>query len=328
MLSLQVLIPTYDKNLEEIKGKCSFWNLETDALISVQSDHDGKNSFLYKNHTITVIFNKTRGVSINRNILLDNCLSDIGVFIDDDCSMISGYSYKIISFYEEKLCDCACFNGFLPKKDENVLIHDSRTKKVTLFHDVSSVGAPGFSAKMSFLKLKGIRFDENLGTPNFIVAGEDSFFIKNIYDSRCSFYRSSQPIFKIEEDITNSSYFNGFNDYRFLITKGYVAKKIYNKFFSLIKYIYCYKLSKRNGLKISTNLKLFCIGASLTSEKGKKKICIVRRNQDSFICTLEKNIEKDLYFRLIALIYSQKNDVDVDNIILKYKVKENEDNIN
>lgn len=320
MLSLQVLIPTYNKKIEDIQNKCSFWNLETDALISVQSDHYEEKSFYFKDHLVTVIFNTTKGVSVNRNILIKKCSADIGVFIDDDCSMVSGYYKKIIDFYEQNSCDCVCFNGFLPQKNSNVLIHNSKSKKVTKFHDVSSVGGPGFSAKSSFLKSSAIRFDEKLGTPNFIVLGEDSTFIKNIFDSGCLFYRSSDPVFKIEEDLDNSSYFNGFGDYRFLISKGFVCKNIYKNFYFIVKHIHALKLSKKNNLKLSTILKLYDIGASLKRKKEFNKLIYIDLKEKKTVYFLEKAIDFDSYYELISEIYTSMNRVNIDEILIKKNI--------
>lgn len=288
---------------------CSFWNLETDTIISVQCDVDKKIIFLYKNHTITVIFNKTHGVSVNRNILIDNCTSDIGVFIDDDCSMVSGYEAVINDFYQKHDCDYACFNGFLPIKNRNELIHKESSKKITCFHDISSVGAPGFSGKISTLKKNHLRFNEKIGTPNFIVLGEDSLFVKDVFDSKCVFYRSNSPVFKIEDDLDNSSYFKGFNDYRFLISKGYVGQSIYKNNYHLLKFIYAFKLTKKNNLKFLTNLRLLDIGISLCSPKNKRKIVLISGDQKKKIIRLSNKILPQVYFKIISNIYDQQKDI-------------------
>lgn len=303
MLSVQVLIPTYNKSINDIKNLCSYWNIESDVLVSVQTDYEERLDFNYKNHLVTVVFNKTKGVSVNRNILIDNCTGDIGLFIDDDCSLVNGYSDIISSFYEKYGCDCVCFNGFLPSK-ENELIHRQRTKRIQGFHDVSSVGAPGLSFKKDYLKSKKIRFDEMIGTPNFIVLGEDSFFVKNLIENRCSFYRSNTPVFKIEDDLVNSSYFKGFGDYRFLISKGYLYKKIYKINFAFLKFLFAFKLTKINKNKYSTNLKLIDVGASLLKKTKFKKIVFIDSNQKALTYYFAKYVDHDLYFDLLRKFYS------------------------
>ncbi len=306
MLSVQILIPTYNKSIDDIKKLCSFWNIESDVLVSVQTDFDEQLNFNYKNYLVTVIFNKTRGVSVNRNILIDNCTGDIGLFIDDDCSLVTGYSAKISSFYEKYSCDCVCFNGFLPSK-ENKVIHKQKTKRICRFRDVSSVGAPGLSFKKDYLKSKKIRFDEMIGTPNFVVLGEDSFFVKNLIENRCSFYRSNTPVFKIEDDLVNSSYFKSFGDYRFLISKGYVYKKIYKEFFACLKFLFAFKLTKKNNNKYLTNLKLIDLGASLFKKTKFKKIIFMNSNQETLTYYFAKYINRDLFFELLRKYYSGEN---------------------
>ena len=208
----------------------------------------------------------------------------------------------------------------MPQKNSNVLIHNSKSKKVTKFHDVSSVGGPGFSAKSSFIKSSAIRFDEKLGTPNFIVLGEDSTFINNIFDSGCLFYRSSDPVFKIEEDLDNSSYFNGFGDYRFLISKGFVCKNIYKNFYFIVKHIHALKLLKKNNLKLSTILKLYDIGASLKRKKEFNKLIYIDLKEKKTVYFLEKAIDFDMYYELISEIYTSKNRVNIDDILIKKNI--------
>ena len=303
--NIQVLIPTYNKTIDEIKSLCSFWNLQSDALISVQSDSEYVTSFRYCDFDITVIFNKTKGVSRNRNILLSNINSEIGIFIDDDCSMVNGYVTTICSFFEKNNCDCACFNGFLPNK-ESVLIHNSRSKRVKTFYDVSSVGAPGFAFSKKFLCNKTISFDESLGTPNFIVLGEDSKFVKDVCKISSRFYRSNDPVFKIENDLDNSSYFQSFADGRFLISKGFVVRKIFPKSWMIHNLFYAYKLSKRTELSIRQILFYFGIGSKLNSDKKRRIVKLVNSNT-CYEIRLDRKINHDHFCKMIEDYYINKD---------------------
>ena len=130
------------KTLNQIKEMCSFWNLKTDATISVQCDYDGKDTFIYLNHKITVIFSKTRGVSKNRNILLNALKNDIGIFIDDDCSMCNDYEHAVLNQFNDKNCLVAYFNGYNNNKE---LITKRQTTQVKSFNKVSYAGGPGIA---------------------------------------------------------------------------------------------------------------------------------------------------------------------------------------
>lgn len=252
-LDVEILIPTMFKTLEQIKNLCSFWNLQSNATISVQCDKDDFKSFEYKNYKIDVIFSTTRGVSKNRNILINSLKSKYGFFIDDDCSMVDGYVELIADFIGKHQCEIIYFNGF---DNYGKLITKRKTSVVKHFSKVSYAGGPGIFFNKQVLLDNHIFFNEKVGTPNLVYCGEDSLFVYSCVKKRIPFYRNNAPIFKVVNDLDNSTYFKGYDE-QYFQSKGAINKLIYPKSY-FFHYLYLsvrlMKRSKKNPFFIMKNL--------------------------------------------------------------------------
>ena len=69
-MTIQVLVPTVNKDKNGIIKLCESLNLSSDCLIANQNGSDLNYQIEYKNHKIKVVCSSTKGVSKNRNILL------------------------------------------------------------------------------------------------------------------------------------------------------------------------------------------------------------------------------------------------------------------
>lgn len=254
-MKLEVLVPCMHKSKEQIIALYDFLKIDDDALFAVQGDEESTYEIEYKNHKVRVVQTTTRGVSKNRNILLENASGDIAICIDDDCPLVDGYHNLVLSTYEKNSCDAAMFNGYVPQEG-NRLIHSKETKKVKSFNDVSFAGGPGLTYKPEIIRQKGLHFNESFGTPNYLYAGEDSLFLFAIAKSKISFYRISDPLFSIEQDLEKSSYFKGFDE-QFITTKGAVCKIVHPHLYWLYRFYYVRPLSARTKLNKKDILKWF-----------------------------------------------------------------------
>lgn len=254
-MKIEVLVPCMHKNKDEILKLFDFLKIESDALFAVQADSNNSYELEYKNHTIRVIQTDTRGVSKNRNILLENAKGDVCICIDDDCALVDNYKTLVESFYENNKCDAAMFNGLVPLEN-NRLIHQKPTKKVRAFNDISFGGGPGLTYRPDVIRSKGLKFNEYFGTPNYLYAGEDSLFLYSICKSKINFYRCIDPLFSIEQDLEKSSYFKGFDE-QFITTKGAVCKMVHPVMYNVYRFYYVRPLNKRTGINKKDILKWF-----------------------------------------------------------------------
>lgn len=263
--SITVLVPTHHKSDGEILALCAFLHLETDAVFSVQRGEASTRVLDYKGHKITIAAFDDIGVSKNRNHLLDLAPDGLCLCIDDDCVLEESYENVVLSFFKEHGCDAALFNGLVPYEG-NRKVHDLPTAKVRRFKDVSYAGGPGLAYYGSKIRESGLRYDERLGYPNEIYAGEDSLFLKGLVTSTLGFYRSSDILFTVAIDKEdNSAYFKGYDD-RFFITKGAGGYLLYPRLSFLYLLHQVRRLHKQTGKKRSYIYKLLRQGRNLAKK--------------------------------------------------------------
>lgn len=243
-LPLQVLIPTMFKDgEEEIRKLLLHLNVDSPTIVANQTNRESTYSFDYNGNEITVIDTKTRGVSVNRNILLDNLKASIGLFIDDDCALLPNYEETITIFFFKNKNHATFFNGLIKSGRK---INNKHTTYVIRFKDLSHSGGTGFAISKAAVEKFKPRFNEKLGTPNYIYSGEDSFFVSELIKKRMRIFRSSKLIFDIIEDDEKSSYFKGFDE-QFFISKGAVTKLIHPCLFRIYEIYYSYSLREKTS---------------------------------------------------------------------------------
>ncbi len=250
--SIEVLITTMHKSVDDVLELFSFWNLQTDAIVANQCNEDNEINLVYKEHNILLINSRTRGVSKNRNILLQNLRADLGVFLDDDCTLVDGYSNKILKSMNDFHASFGFFNGF---NDKNKLINFKKTGLVKRFSKISNIGGPGIV--VSKRNLGCYRFNEMVGTPNKIYCGEDSLFAYSVFKKKETVLYCDDPVFKVVFDIDNSSYLKEFDE-QFFVSKGAINKVIHPLTFRIYRFLYSFVLKKRTHRSfsfISKNMK-------------------------------------------------------------------------
>ncbi len=239
-MKIEILIPTHHKTKEDLLAIYDKLSLNNDVLFANQIDQDDYYEFEYKNHIVRVICSSKKGISANRNTLLDHMRGDLLICTDDDCRLIDNYEEIIASFFASHPdAEVVLFNGIVTKEGGR-LVHDKASKRVRRISDVSYAGGPGFVFKRQSIINSKIRFDERLCLPNYICLGEDSVFANDLVHSQLIFYRSHDVIFSIDDDVDNSSYFKVVDE-RFVISRGYIIARLH----PFLKHIYFIKSALR-----------------------------------------------------------------------------------
>lgn len=250
-MKYEILITTMKKNKHDIMDLCKKCNIDDDALFANQCDENTTYSFRYNNHFIKVICTNTIGVSKNRNILLDNCSGPYCICIDDDCSLVKDYKKILNNFIStHNNSEFISFNGIFKKY--NRLVTNKKTKRIVKFSDISHAGAPGFVFKKTAMSASKLRYDETVGVPNKICAGEDSLFYSQLLKKRSIFYRCSDVLFEINNFMTESSYYKGVDE-NYVSTRGYITFLLHRRlyFLYMIRHIIRFhKIDKEKSLKL------------------------------------------------------------------------------
>ena len=262
---LTVLVPTHHKSDEEILALYDFLRIEGDAVFSVQRSEVGEKDIAYKGHNVHIASFDDVGVSKNRNHLLDLAPDGLCLCIDDDCVLQPDYEAVVLGFFKKHGCEVALFNGLVPYEG-NRKVHSLPSAKVRRFKDVSYAGGPGLAYYGKAIKATGLRYDERLGFPNEIYAGEDSLFLRNLSKSKLLFYRSEDVVFTVAIDKEdNSAYFRGYDE-RFFLTKGAGGYLLYPRLSHLYLLHQVRRLHKQTGERRTTIFKLLRKGRKLAKK--------------------------------------------------------------
>lgn len=177
-MKILVLVTTMNQKDE---GRYKEMNLQTDAIIANQSDEEWVKNYHIDGHDVKLVTTKTRGLSKNRNIALDNIWNcDVIIFLDDDLIFYDCYEKMVIKeFRDHPEADAIRFNLNCISNRKLFM------KPIERFHksnrrEVASWGICGAAFKAVVLKESGIRFNEKFGAGTDNYCGEDSIFLQEI----------------------------------------------------------------------------------------------------------------------------------------------------
>jgi len=221
---IKVLVPCLDRSLDQVKELAVFLGIEGEAVFLDQCGKDSKDSFELNGHRIEVISTRKRGVSMARNILIENAQCDIGLFIDDDCVLTSGYLAAIEAAYQ-RLPSAQAIRFNTIRKYWNPVNARAEKERKASFSDLSSFGVWGLSFRPAALMERNLFFDEHLAAPNYLYNGEDSIFLFDLCRKLDYVYLGTFDVCEVKET-KKSTWFEKF-DKRYFVTKGYVYTHLY-----------------------------------------------------------------------------------------------------
>mgnify|MGYP003306653570 CR=1 FL=1 len=217
-------------------------NLQTDAVIANQADRDETVEVLIGNSRVRMVTTRTRGVSVNRNIAIQNIGSDSQwiLFADDDLRFYDGYA-KLVqeTFDRHPEADAVKYN-----------LRSVSERKITMrplvsFHrakrwETGSWGVWGLAIKVGRLKETRISFHERFGPGTENYCGEDTIFFQELFKKGINLYASPEYIADIDQ--SNSSWYEGYGE-RYFQTNGMVLHEAYP--------ILCIPLAVRSAWRFS-----------------------------------------------------------------------------
>lgn len=237
MSKVQVLVTTMnqldDRKYEEM-------NLQTDAVIANQADFESCEIRYHGDCVVNFVSTKTKGLSKNRNIAIENISSDAEyiVFSDDDLILRKGYEDIILNaFAEHPDVDAMHFN-LCCVGGRKMYMKQSEKYHLANRREVGSWGVCGLAIKKSVLTDHHLCFNERFGSGTDNYCGEDTIFLQELFKQKIKI--GCMPIAIADIDQSKSTWFEGF-DSKYFTTAGAVLHQIYP--------LLCYPLSIRSALR-------------------------------------------------------------------------------
>lgn len=268
MNKLQILVTTTKMNHEQMVLLYHSMNIRTSAIIRSQCGRDSIHEHLIGDKIVITIETSDTGLSINRNELLKKATSDYIIFADDDFYFLDGY--------EEAFCDALKLCGQKEVLRFNVAIDSIRrypkimknnkpVSKRTSYN--GGIGFFVFSRKM--LLSNKIWYKSYLGSGTSLLCGEDSVFIKELYDAKIIPVSVNKELMRI--GASSDSWYKGATK-QYIFARGAVYYVLHPFLYSLyfIRLIYKYRKDlKKNG--VSRPLKVMF--------EGKKEIMLAKKTK-------------------------------------------------
>lgn len=238
-MTIDYLVTTFKKTKKEIDELIKEINIKGSVLIGNQMVDDES---IIKTGNATIYNSIGKGVSINRNNLINESRAEFVTFWDDDMRMQKD-GETLIESAIKKYCDydAVRFNVISDNLERpNKQIHKNEELK---FHDLTSFGAWGCFFKKSFLDSKMLRFNEKMGPGTDINHGEDTVFLKEFFNKGGKMVQIDIcPIHSLQ----NNSTWQGENRDidKELLAHGYMFQKLYGKKAHFLSMAYALKHKK------------------------------------------------------------------------------------
>lgn len=173
------------KNAYQSHSNCINLNL----IIVDQFSSNREYIFLQELPSLTYIHSNQKGLSLNRNIGINQLKSNIYTFLDSDCEIDSTYFENFLSSFEEKNNNCMIYGSIKSTENKNINVFKKwpiQSKKFNNFEKWI------YSTSVNIIYIgKPIYFDEHLGLGTHFGSCEDidyalrfnkeSFFNSNLY---------------------------------------------------------------------------------------------------------------------------------------------------
>ncbi|MEP5340498.1 MAG: glycosyltransferase family A protein [Algibacter sp.] len=248
---LEILISTmYKTSLSFLSAMFSNDDyLNYTILIVNQTTQDKLLISNYNN--IRVINSFSRGLSLSRNIAINNALMDICLLADDDVSYVEGFSEIIESTFERNhFAGVITFQmiddkGVLYNKYPNVILHNKKT--------VSTVNSVVIALDRKKIIKNNVFFNENFGLGSIFETADEYVFLRSALRKEIKIFFEPKILLK------HPSFSSG----RAVVSDKiiYARSAVFYKYNGVITYLklgwHLFLLIKNNKLKSSKFLKKY-----------------------------------------------------------------------
>ena len=229
-------------------------NIKSDCVIINQCDENSREEIsIDKNKTCLWINSTERGLSISRNMAIQNSKADICLIADNDEIFDDDIEEKILKAYREiPKADIIIFNLYnKPTKLKDKIYKLSRLETL-------KIASWQITFRRKSIINKMLRFDIKLGAGTGNGAGEENKFLLDAYDKGLQIYHCPINIAKMIEN--ESTWFTGYNEeyfYKRGISTRYILGFWLSCAYAIYFLIFKYEEYKNNISIIKAGLKLF-----------------------------------------------------------------------
>jgi glycosyltransferase involved in cell wall biosynthesis len=210
ILTLDVLICTINKRIEDLKDFKFIYNKNVNYIISYQCTINKTSNmfdvlkYLNTIKNVQVVEHNSVGLSKNRNLAIKHAKSDICLFCDDDIILRDNFYDIIIEEYNN--IDNADLIAFRLNEKENKKLFrkynnfNEKYKKFTSF-----TRAQVCSPEITFNRKRfpDLKFNENFGLGSKVTGGEEAILINNMLKMKKNIFHSKKVI-GLLNDVTHS----------------------------------------------------------------------------------------------------------------------------
>ena len=240
-MTFEIAVATMYKTCKDVFNMLDVMNIHCNCLVINQCDKEDYYEEYRDSQRIRIIFTKERGLSKSRNMAMNNAQGDVLGFADDDLLYFDNFDKTILNYYKKNpKADIVIFN-----------IDDCYKKFVSKSHKCGFFELSGYKSMQCTIRLQSVRdnnvrFDELFGTGSkHFNSGEENIFLADAWKRNNNIFYCKQKILKREK--CESSWFIGFNDKNFILTRGAVYYRISKHFFLL--YVFRFAIKYHNQFK-------------------------------------------------------------------------------
>jgi glycosyltransferase involved in cell wall biosynthesis len=226
------------REIEIFLEKLKIQTYKSFELIIVDQNRDNRVFDLYSRYSVFFPVKYFRsgktGLSVNRNIGLANCDGDIIAFPDDDCEYSENTLEKVFTFFS-KNDDFSFYTCNTKDKNQDAAIFNSPVSDAPVTLKNFMYTAISFTIFVRSGRLRGFRFDEQLGVGAAYGSGEESDMLLFLLKKRCGgFYHAGDYIYHPFKPLDSERALYYGRGYGALHKKAVVSYHLYSVFFSFL----------------------------------------------------------------------------------------------
>ena len=268
MSALEILCVTmHQKDFSKLKQM----NIHSDVVFANQADTTAFMECKFEGHQARMITTNTRGVGINRNLLLLYAEGDICLFADDDVTYDDDMEERVLrEFIDHPDADIIVFH--FDSDSERKQTQYFKTKKCGRFARLRW-GAVRIAFRLEKVRKANLWFTTLFGGGCLFPAGEDSMWLAEAKRRGLTFYVSKETIGKISYE--ESCWFTGYNE-QYYYGQGAYYQAVRPKTFALWMIYSAARTYNEKELPIKEKLKWIQYGA-----EGYRRMISYERWQES-----------------------------------------------
>lgn len=227
MIKLGAIVVTVNKTKDELLEIIKHSNLSIPFVIRNQHTKISIPEEEIKVDNGIIIEANDKGASINRNRAIEKLDCDYFLMLDDDIRVVDGAIEEISHFLDSNPnIDCLAF-GVASENPDRPLKQIKESGEPKSFFDISFFGPCHLCIRKKFINDNKVYFDELFGPGTKYPVGEDSEFVKRLYDKGARFYRMAKVYLSAKQEV--STYFAELDKKTFIKSAGITYYLMYGK---------------------------------------------------------------------------------------------------